>query len=112
MVDLQRWLQVPGVRRGALVHVAVFVGLAAVWCALEPRPGGTRSADTGAMGLLAPSAVVAGTVVGVMESQRVVFNPASSKTGTSLARVGENQRPHTEYPGPPHAHHQRIPPAR
>ena len=69
-MNLQRWFQVLGVRLGALVHVAVFVGLAAVWYVLEPRPGGTRTADTGAMDLLAPSAVVAGTVVGVMEGQR------------------------------------------
>ena len=53
-MNLQRWLQVPGVRFGALVHGVVFVCLAAVWYALEPRSGGTRTADTGAMDLLAP----------------------------------------------------------
>ena len=50
-MNLQRWLQVPGVRFGALVHGVVFVCLAAVWYALEPRSGGTRTADTGAMDL-------------------------------------------------------------
>lgn len=54
MMNLQRWLQVPGVRLGALVHGIGFMCLAAVWYALEPRPGGTRTADTGAMDLLAP----------------------------------------------------------
>ena len=53
-MNLQRWLQVPGVRLGALVHGVVFMCLAAVWYALEPRSGGTRTADTGAMDLLAP----------------------------------------------------------
>lgn len=75
MVDLQRWLQVPGVRMGALVHVAVFVGLAAVWFALEPRPGGTRSADTGAMDLLAPGVFLL-TALGV-----AVMAAASSVLG-------------------------------
>jgi hypothetical protein len=47
-------LERPGVRPGAMVHAAVFVCMAAVWYALEPRQGATHSADTGAMGLLAP----------------------------------------------------------
>ena len=53
-MNLQRWLQDPGVHFGALVHAVGFMCLAVVWYALEPRSGGTRTADTGAMGLLAP----------------------------------------------------------
>lgn len=75
MMNLQRWLQVPGVHVGALVHGVVFVCLAVVWYALEPRPGGTRSADTGAMDLLAPGVFLL-TAVGV-----AVMAAASSVLG-------------------------------
>lgn len=53
-MNRHRWLQAPGVRRGALVHGVAFLALAVVWQALEPSPAGTRTADTGAMALLAP----------------------------------------------------------
>ncbi len=85
-MNLQRWLQVPGVRFGALVHGVVFVCLAAGWYALEPRSGGTRTADTGAMDMLAP-------VVFLLTASVVVALAASSSVlgafaGYWAARTG------------------------
>ena len=90
MVNLQRWLQVPGVRLGALVHVVVFVGLAAVWYALEPRSGGTRTADTGAMDLLAPVVfLLTASVVSVLAAASSVLGAFAgywaARTGSPVA---------------------------
>ena len=89
-MNLQRWFQVPGVRFGALVHGIVFVCLAAVWHALEPRSGGTRTADTGAMDLLAPVLfLLIASVVSVLAAASSVLGAFAgywaARTGSPVA---------------------------
>lgn len=80
-----RWLQASGVRQGALIHGIAFLILAGVWQALEPSPAGTRTADTGAMALLAP--VVFLMFVAVLSALAVLSSVLGAFAGYWAART-------------------------
>jgi hypothetical protein len=63
--------------------------MSAVWYALEPRPGATHSADTGAMGLLAPLVfLVTAALVAVLAAASSVLGALAgywaARTGSPL----------------------------